>query len=181
MKDIIIGFSREEDRKRIQKALEKYGFQDVILCASGAQILREAGLLEKGIVISGVRLKDMHCTELREYLPEEMEMMVIGSQSNLSECPDGIITIASPIRIGDLINTVAMMQDEKAGRIRKKAPGHRRDMEEERTIRKAKELLMERNRLSGMEAHRYLQKRSMEMGRTMAESAQMILMLYDNA
>ena len=39
---------------------------------------------------------------------------------------------------------------------------------------------MERNRLSEEAANRYLQKRSMETGRTMAESARMVLVLYEN-
>lgn len=39
---------------------------------------------------------------------------------------------------------------------------------------------MERNRLTEEGAHRYLQKRSMETGRTMAESARMVLMLFEN-
>lgn len=39
---------------------------------------------------------------------------------------------------------------------------------------------MERNHLSEEEAHRYLQKQSMDMGRSMLETAQMILALMDN-
>ena len=44
-------------------------------------------------------------------------------------------------------------------------------------IDKAKLLLMDRNDMTEPEAFRYIQKTSMDMGRTMVESAEMILML----
>ncbi len=49
--------------------------------------------------------------------------------------------------------------------------------EEQGVLRAAKKLLMKRNHLSEPEAHRYLQKTSMDTGRTMAESAHMVTML----
>ena len=41
----------------------------------------------------------------------------------------------------------------------------------------AKELLMERNRMAELEAHRYLQKCSMDSGTNMVETAQMVISL----
>ncbi len=49
--------------------------------------------------------------------------------------------------------------------------------EEQGIIRRAKKLLMKRNHLTEPEAHRYLQKTSMDTGRTMTESAHMVTML----
>ena len=47
-------------------------------------------------------------------------------------------------------------------------------------IRQAKALLMERNNMTEEEAHRYLQKCSMDNGTNMVETAQMILtLLFD--
>ena len=51
----------------------------------------------------------------------------------------------------------------------------KRSDEEQKLIDQAKKLLMERNGMSEPEAFRYLQKNSMDFGRTMVESAQMIL------
>ena len=42
-------------------------------------------------------------------------------------------------------------------------------------IRKAKELLMTRNNMSEEEAHRYLQKSSMDSGTNIVETAEMVL------
>lgn len=49
--------------------------------------------------------------------------------------------------------------------------------EEQGVLRRAKMLLMKRNRMTEAEAHRYLQKTSMDAGRTIMESAQMVTML----
>ena len=50
-------------------------------------------------------------------------------------------------------------------------------MEEKQIIDQAKAVLMERNGMSEPEAFRYLQKTSMDCGRSMVESAQMILVM----
>ena len=49
--------------------------------------------------------------------------------------------------------------------------------EEQGILRRAKALLMKRNHFTEPEAHRYLQKTSMDTGRTMMESAHMVTML----
>lgn len=196
MKGIIIVFSREDDGRKIGRALERNGFQDSVCCTTGAQALQEASVMDGGIVISGVRLKDMHCSQLREYLPKGMELLVVGPEAKLSDCPSDVMTVAVPLRVFDLVNTVRMMMGrdggKESGRFSSRPQERPRDAQEhsrrgkvrspedERVIQKAKQLLMERNRLSEEAAHRYLQKRSMEAGRTMAESARMVLVLYEN-
>ena len=45
-------------------------------------------------------------------------------------------------------------------------------------IRRAKELLMEVNRMSEAEAHRFLQKRSMDTGAKLADTARLVLEHY---
>ena len=52
-----------------------------------------------------------------------------------------------------------------------------RSEEEKRMLQDAKELLMVRNNMSEEEAHRYIQKRSMDNGTGLIETAQMILSL----
>lgn len=47
-----------------------------------------------------------------------------------------------------------------------------------RLIRRAKELLMEVNRMSEAEAHRFLQKRSMDTGAKLADTARLVLEHY---
>ena len=53
------------------------------------------------------------------------------------------------------------------------------DPEEKALIAKAKSLLIERNNMTEEEAHRYLQKSSMDSGTNMLETAQMVLTIMD--
>ncbi|MDE7257890.1 MAG: ANTAR domain-containing protein, partial [Lachnospiraceae bacterium] len=75
-----------------------------------------------------------------------------------------------------LINTVDMMsQTIMRRRRRAKSKPKERNSEETAFIKEAKELLMERNHMTEEEAHRYIQKCSMDSGTNMVETAQMIL------
>ena len=53
----------------------------------------------------------------------------------------------------------------------------KRNEKEQRIIEDAKQLLMERNHLSEKEAHKYIQKLSMDSGNSLVETAEMILVL----
>ena len=52
-----------------------------------------------------------------------------------------------------------------------------RSSEERRLIDEAKALLMERNNMTESEAHRYIQKCSMDSGTNLVETAQMVISL----
>ena len=51
--------------------------------------------------------------------------------------------------------------------------------EEQGVLRRAKKLLMKRNHLSEPEAHRYLQKNSMDSGTNIVETAEMVLSIMN--
>ena len=59
--------------------------------------------------------------------------------------------------------------------IRKKTQRKVRSQKEQKTIDEAKALLMDRNHLSENEAHKYIQKLSMDSGNSLVETAEMIL------
>ena len=69
-----------------------------------------------------------------------------------------------------------MMEEALLGRRRKRrAQPKIRDEGEQAVIARAKEVLMERNHMTETEAHRYVQKCSMDSGTNMVETAHMIL------
>ena len=83
-----------------------------------------------------------------------------------------------PLKVHELIQTVETMS-YTITRMRKKRRMEPkvRSEEEKRMLQDAKELLMVRNNMSEEEAHRYIQKRSMDNGTGLIETAQMILSL----
>ena len=82
------------------------------------------------------------------------------------------------LKVHELLQTVEMM-DYTITRRRKKQreKPKQRSKDEQEMIAEAKALLMERNNMTEEEAHRYIQKRSMDNGTGLTETAQMILSL----
>jgi len=92
-----------------------------------------------------------------------------------------MLSLTMPVKAYDLVNTANMVLGQLERRVQKKSKApKKRSEKEENYIRNAKFLLMERNYLTEDEAHKYLQKCSMDNGTNMVETAQMILtLLFD--
>lgn len=87
-----------------------------------------------------------------------------------------VMCLPMPLKVSDLVSTVSMLAEgiERRRRKRREKPKTRKP-EEEALIKEAKELLMVRNSMTEEEAHRYLQKCSMDSGTNIVETAQMVL------
>lgn len=179
MTNIIAALPKLEDAKGIKNILVRSGFRVIGVCTTGAQVISQADEVNDGIVICGYKLMDMVYSEVQELLPSGFEMLLIASGHLLSECAgSGIVCLSMPLKVNELVSTVGMMA-EGIERRRRKAhlQPKTRNAEEKTAIRDAKRLLMERNHMTEEEAHRYLQKCSMDSGTNMAETALMVLAL----
>lgn len=179
MTNIIVAFAKLEDAKSIKNILVKNGFGVTAVCTSGAQALGYADEFHDGIVIAGYRLTDMVCVEVKENLPQGFEMVVMASQRVLTEVlGSNIIGLAMPLKVHELVNTVDMLSQGIVRRRKKQREKPRvRNAKEVVVIENAKQLLITRNNMTEDEAHRYLQKHSMDNGTSMVETAQMVLAL----
>lgn len=177
--NIIIALPRIEDARGIKNVLVRGGFTVTGICTAGSQAISLADGLHDGILLSSYKLTDMIYSELYDCLPSGFEMLLMASEHLLGQCAgSGIMCLSMPLKAGDLISTMGMMV-ETIERRRRKArlePKKRNAVEQER-VQEAKELLMARNHMSEEEAHRYLQKCSMDSGTNMVETALMILAL----
>lgn len=69
-----------------------------------------ADSVDEGIIVCGYKLKDMMYSELREYLPDRFEMLLIASQGKWEEgLASGVMGLTMPIKAYDLMNTLQMM------------------------------------------------------------------------
>lgn len=179
MINIIVVLPKIEDAKGIRGLLMKNGFQVTAACSTGAQVLSQIQDINDGIVICSYKMTDMIYTELHDCLPPGIDMLLLASQAVLNEQRrSDIMCLAMPLKVHELINTVEMMSQAIARRRRRgKAKPRVRNSEEEALIREAKELLMSRNHMTEEEAHRYIQKSSMDSGTNMVETARMVLMM----
>lgn len=179
MLSIIIAFPRVEDGKNIKNLLVRNGFEVNATCTTGAQVVSIANELDEGIVLCGYRFSDMHYLQLYNYLPKGFEMLLIASPTKLVDVSaNDIVCLNMPIKTNELLSTLQMMTLNMIRRRkrRKQLPLHRSE-EEKQIINKAKNLLMDRNHMSEEEAHRYIQKTSMDSGTNMVETARMLLTL----
>ena len=177
MVGIIVVFPNRDNATNIRNLLVRGGMDVTGVCTTGAQSMHYADTVDEGIVICGYKLKDMMYTELREYLPDNFEMLLIASQEKWSNgLIEGVVGLSMPIKVYDLINTMEMMlRSIDRRRKKRKLQQKNRNPEQQALINKAKELLMARNNMSEEEAHRYLQKSSMDSGTNMVETAEMVL------
>lgn len=177
MTSIIVAFPKLEDAKGIRNLLVRNGFNVQGVANNGASVVNLANDLDEGIVVCGYKFADMVYHELNEYLPKEFQMLLVASKHVLEQCQgEDIMGLSMPIKAYELLQTLGMMVDnmERARRRRRRQP-HQRSEEERRILEEAKGVLMERNNLTEEEAHRYIQKNSMDTGRSMLETAQMLL------
>ena len=176
MAKIIVAFPNRTNAANIRNILVRGGYSVIGVCTTGAQVLQYAELLDEGILVCGYKLPDMLYTHLREYLPLEFEILLVASQDKWQEDIKGVVCLSAPLKVYDLMSTMEMMQQamDRRRRIRKKEK-RAKNPDQQKKIREAKELLMERNRMSEEEAHRYLQKCSMDSGTNLVETAEMVL------
>jgi response regulator NasT len=179
MVNVVVVFPKLEDARSIRNLLVRSGWNVSAVCTSGAQALSAVDQLGAGILVCGYRYPDMMYDELYENLPRSFEMLLLASQRAIGEgiC-DGVISIAMPMRVHELLDSLEMLAGhlERRRRKQRQMPAQRSE-KDRKLIAQAKALLMERNHMGEEEAHRYLQKTSMESGNNLVETAEMLLTL----
>ena len=177
MANIIVAFSRPEDGKSINGILVRSGYDVAAVCMSGSQALSAAEDLSGGILVCGYRFEDMMYDELRQCLSASFEILVLASPSRWNGVQtQGVVCLPMPLKVHNLLSTLDMMVQAQQ-RIRRKLRSRpkERSKEEQDLINEAKALLMERNNMTESEAHRYIQKCSMDSGTSLTETAEMVI------
>ena len=179
MADIIIAFPKLDDAKNLKKLLLRNGYDVSLVCDNGAQIVSAVNELDGGVVICGYRFRDMQFSEVLDYLPKGFQMLLMASPAKLEDSDiSEVVSLPMPLKVQDLLNTLEMMMVQyRRWKKKQKNKPKVRSEGEKRTIRKAKELLMERNQMTEEEAHRYIQKISMDSATNLVETAEMLLEL----
>lgn len=177
--NIVVAFQNAENAAQIRSILKKSGYAVVHAVSTGAQALAAADELASGLLICGAKFPDMTYRELRLDLPESFSMLLVASKAVALEREErDIFCLSMPLQVHELLETVEMLSYEVDRRRKKRRQTPKeRSPEERKEIDEAKRLLMTRNGISEEEAHRYMQKTSMDNGTSLVETAQMILSL----
>ncbi|MGN0497194.1 MAG: ANTAR domain-containing response regulator [Lachnospiraceae bacterium] len=180
MISVIVVFPKLEEAKSIKNLLVRNGIDVLAACTTASQVITYTDDLDQGIIISGYKLVDMMYSEMLEYLPDTFNMLLIASKRYYTECcSSDIVCMSMPIKAADLVENVQLMYDKLYAEVRrKKARPKVRSEEEKQVILHAKSMLMRQKDMTEEEAHRYLQKKSMDNGTGLVETAHMILDIF---
>ncbi len=175
MASVLIAMPKHEDADRIAEMLKKGDpSAETYVCRSAAETLGIASGLQNGIVICMKNLPDMNFAETFECLPAGFSMIVITGDASLEFSSERMRKISIPFKMTELINAVGSLLRSGADPgllIRRK----HRSAAEQQEIDAAKRSLMKARSMTEPEAYRYIQKYSMDAGRSMVESARMVL------
>ena len=174
MDQVIVAFESSQTAERIRDILESGATASCVLCRTADQVRRAVHKLHITAVVCGFKLADQGAEALFRDLPPTCAMLVLAPQ-NLLELlqEEDIFRLATPVSKGDLTGSVRMLL--QMGRRLECTFKPRRSSEEQALIDQAKALLMERSGMSEAQAHRFLQKTSMDNSARLVQTAQMIL------
>jgi response regulator NasT len=178
MSNIVVANSNPEYAKRIAAVLRSSGFFVGAVCATGAQVIDfTRNHYRGGVAVCSVRLRDMAAVNLPRMVGTSYDFLFLVSSKLAPTCEKlEQAVLMLPINRIQLISTVNMflnLSDPTLFSVRKKLSTENRD--EKQLIQSAKALLMKRNYFTEPQAHRFLQKKSMDTGKKMAETAMIIL------
>lgn len=179
MIDIIVVFPKLNDGQGIRNLLVRNGYRVAGVCTSGAQAMSFMDNIDYGIIVCGYKFNDMIYSDLYHDLAPTFQMLLVASRTKIEEgITDGVVSVEMPLKAYDLLNTLEMMY-QALERIKKKGrqKPKERNIAQKAIIDEAKKVLMLNKNMTEEEAHRYIQKNSMDSGTNMVETAQMVLQL----
>jgi response regulator NasT len=180
MERVIVAFEGEKAAQRFAEIIESSYVAKCIICHSADEVKRTVEKREVHVVVSGYKLHGWTAVDLAEDLPDSVLLLLVATESQLELCElDEIVPLPAPVSRADL--TLAVKMALVMGRRLDRLLRPKRSDEEKRLVEQAKQGLMERHHISEEEAHRLLQKRSMDNGTRMAQSARLLLEEWKSA
>ena len=179
MVNIIVAFPKDSNAKSIRNSLIRNGINVTAVCTTGGQVIQRVGDSPDTIIISAFRFRDMLFRELKEYLSPDTEMILLISRQMEEELwGEDIDYLTMPVQMQELLMKIEEAEYRIAERRQQRKRIKIRSKRQLEDIAFAKELLQIHNGLTEAEAHRYLQKRSMDSGLNLAETAKMVIESY---
>ena len=184
---VVIGSNNEKISKQLARFLTENGMSVIGETVDGYDLLRRVHTVYPDIVIVDDRLKGMQGHEISETLVAEKVCPVIALVRS-SEVSHYInlnqeaifMTIVKPCGKDMLINTIQLIVktsksilalENEVGRISQQK-------DDKKIIDEAKKILMETMNLNEEEAHRRIQKQSMDKGLTKVKIAETIIRMF---
>lgn len=172
--NIFIAFANEKISYTVAKMLISEGMKPAAICTSISDLRKKLNYYQNGIIISGYKFKDGSIIQLVDDVPDNFGIVLIGNKTQIDLCEDDrVFKLAVPLQKMDLVCSVSMILNIQSS---KKVNNITfRTDEEQKILQLAKETLIDRYGMTESQAHRYMQKKSMDTGTKLIEIAKMIL------
>lgn len=171
---MIVAFQSDKSCWRVKEILESTGTASCIVCKSAAEVKRVVSKQHITTVVCGYKFCDESAEGLFEDLPASCAMLLVAAGSLLDLVGNrDIFRLRAPVSKGELVASVRMLLQAGA-RLERDTRSHRSGAARA-LIEEAKAVLMARQGISEEQAHRLLQKRSMDAGTRLDEVARRVL------
>lgn len=172
--NVIVAFRNEKIADTVIRMLSLDGIGTAAECSSGAEVRKQMSYYGSGILICGYNLRDTSIISLIDDVPESFSVVLIGNYSQINLCDsERVFKLAVPLSKADLIYSVTMLMNMESKYRTASAPI--REDSERALIDDAKHLLIDKYNMTEEQAHRYMQKKSMNTGTKLVEIAKIIL------
>ncbi len=184
MKSVIIAFSNPLLTNWMTSALNRGGYTIEYSCKTAGDVARVADFCTSPVVVSGFQFSDMTAEGLMDLLQERLAVVtiVLPHQRDLIERTD-MLVLPYPLSSMDLLQAIG--EAEKAAASQAVSVGTPvtdagfrptdRPAEEKLVIIKAKDILIDKFQMTESQAHRFLQKSSMDRGLKLIDAAKMVI------
>jgi response regulator NasT len=171
---VVAAFESESGLKRICEMLDSSGISVKYRCRSGGEVIRAITNMGGGIVVCGCRFADMPVATMVGDLEEQALILIIANPADLDFFEGkNVYKLPTPVYRSQLSSTLEELirMDEK--KVRAALP--RRSDEDQQLFERAKKILMEKNNIDEGQAHRLIQRRSMNAGVKVADTSRQII------
>ena len=175
MRQVIVAFERQSNRDRFQEILEGTGEFSCLMCCGAGQVKRAVHKLRLDLVVCGFKLADESCESMYHDLPQRCSVLMVAPQAQLDLCEtNGIFKLPVPVRRAELLASVRLLAQFRRAVKPERSPVQR-SQEERELVERAKQILIEYSGMTEDQAHRFLQKRSMDSGTRLTDTARQVL------
>lgn len=176
---IIIALSNIDTTNKLKSLLMQEGYEVIAICTSGNELIRLVRQYSPDLALVGYKFKDMSVLDVYETLVDVTSFLAIVNEpykSFIEEDTD-IYCIGTKISNVLLTNAIDLIFQSKKRikKLRAQVEKLENTLEDRKLIEKAKGQLMVTSGVRENEAFRYMQKLSMDSGKTMKDIAILIL------
>lgn len=173
MPNIILAFSSEKTCNSIGSVLKISGLQVNHICKSGSNLRQYCGRLSNGIIICSSRFTDENIYTIIDDFHSNFTFIVIDYSGNLLHIDNNkCISVSLPVKQNELSSLfhLALYQNEEKVKVANK-----------KLMSDAKNILQKHYNKTEEQAHKYIQKKSMDTGKPINEVCRSLLLKYSNS